>query len=180
MALCSGVNGDVPPKAALYPIWSRVQGWWVHVVEFCISMFLMQPYVFGPPPQHWMLCVLTSTWAENLENSLDASSHSLSHVRIMDIIPIMLWYHAIRGADKWFEDSPNCSFDHFFRPSLPRPFPLISLWCKSNICKYYYTHRLHIHSFPGGSGGKKPACNLGDLGVIPGWGRSPGEGNGPL
>ena len=120
----------------------------------------MQTYVFGPPPQHWMLCVLTSTWAENLENSLDASSHSLSHVRIMDIIPIMLWYHAMRGADKWFEDSPNCSFDHFFRPSLPRPFPLISLWCKSNICKYYNTHRLHIHSFPvGGSGGKEPACN---------------------
>ena len=32
--------------------------------------------------------------------------------------------------------------------------------------------------FPGGSNGKVSACNAGDLGSIPGWGRSPGEGNG--
>ena len=31
--------------------------------------------------------------------------------------------------------------------------------------------------FPGGSVGKKPACNKGNLGSIPGLGRSPGEGN---
>ena len=31
---------------------------------------------------------------------------------------------------------------------------------------------------PGGSEGKASACNAGDLGSIPGWGRSPGEGNG--
>ena len=32
--------------------------------------------------------------------------------------------------------------------------------------------------FPGGSEGKASACNAGDLGSIPGLGRSPGEGNG--
>ena len=32
--------------------------------------------------------------------------------------------------------------------------------------------------FPGGSDGKESACNTGDLGLIPGLGRSPGEGNG--
>ena len=32
--------------------------------------------------------------------------------------------------------------------------------------------------FPGGSEGKVSACNAGDLGLIPGSGRSPGEGNG--
>ena len=32
--------------------------------------------------------------------------------------------------------------------------------------------------FPGGSEGKESACNVGDLGSIPGSGRSPGEGNG--
>ena len=31
--------------------------------------------------------------------------------------------------------------------------------------------------FPGGSVGKESACNAGDLGLIPGLGRSPGEGN---
>ena len=32
--------------------------------------------------------------------------------------------------------------------------------------------------FPGGSEGRESACNAGDLGLIPGLGRSPGEGNG--
>ena len=32
--------------------------------------------------------------------------------------------------------------------------------------------------FPGGSTGKEPACNVGDLGSIPGLGRSAGEGIG--
>ena len=32
--------------------------------------------------------------------------------------------------------------------------------------------------FPGGSAGKESACNAGNLGLIPGLGRYPGEGNG--
>ena len=41
------------------------------------------------------------------------------------------------------------------------------------------TEQLIIIGFPGGSGGKKKsACNSGDLGWIPGLGRSPGEGHG--
>ena len=32
--------------------------------------------------------------------------------------------------------------------------------------------------FPGGSAGEESACNSGDLGLIPGLGRSPGEGKG--
>ena len=35
-----------------------------------------------------------------------------------------------------------------------------------------------MRGFPGGSDGKKPACNVGDPGSIPGSGKSPGEGNG--
>ena len=36
-----------------------------------------------------------------------------------------------------------------------------------------------LHSiFPGGSNGKESAYNAGDLGLIPGSGRSPGEGKG--
>ena len=36
---------------------------------------------------------------------------------------------------------------------------------------------MHV-DFPGGSDGKVSAYNAGDLGSIPGSGRSPGEGNG--
>ena len=35
---------------------------------------------------------------------------------------------------------------------------------------------LVVLGFPGGSDGKESACNVGDLGSVPGLGRSPGEG----
>ena len=39
---------------------------------------------------------------------------------------------------------------------------------------------LCLGGFPGGSDNKESACNAGDLDSIPGWGSSPGEGNGNL
>ena len=36
----------------------------------------------------------------------------------------------------------------------------------------------HIQGFPDSSAGKESACNAGDLGVIPGLGRTPREGKG--
>ena len=46
-----------------------------------------------------------------------------------------------------------------------------------NIKSYFKI--THIFSgFPSGSAGKEFACNAGDLGSIPGLGRSPGEGKG--
>ena len=47
--------------------------------------------------------------------------------------------------------------------------------------KHYITFISHISTdvcgpMPGGSDGKKSTCNLGDLGSIPGLGRSPGGG----
>ena len=46
-----------------------------------------------------------------------------------------------------------------------------------------YSNKSHLKfllDFPGGSHSKVSACNVGDLGSIPGLGRSPGEGNGNL
>ena len=37
---------------------------------------------------------------------------------------------------------------------------------------------VQVREFPGGSVGKESACSAGDLGLIPGSGRSPGERNG--
>ena len=48
----------------------------------------------------------------------------------------------------------------------------MSVWC-------VYMHAcMHMYSFPGGSDGQEFACNAEDLSLIPGSGRSPGEGNG--
>ena len=37
---------------------------------------------------------------------------------------------------------------------------------------------MSLSDFPGGSDGEESVCNAGDLGSIPGLGKSPGEGNG--
>ena len=47
--------------------------------------------------------------------------------------------------------------------------------------QYYLLELITRMSYKGlacGSAGKESACNEGDLGLIPGLGRSPGEGNG--
>ena len=41
-----------------------------------------------------------------------------------------------------------------------------------------YIYELYIRASLVAQRGKASACNAGDLGSIPGWGRSPGEGNG--
>ena len=49
------------------------------------------------------------------------------------------------------------------------------VWKKKKRRNIY--NKPHL-DFPGGSDGKASAYNAGDLGLIPGLGRSPGEGNG--
>ena len=48
---------------------------------------------------------------------------------------------------------------------------------QENFIKKIYFCFIH-RGIPGGSDSKASACNAGDLGSIPGSGRSPGEGNG--
>ena len=49
----------------------------------------------------------------------------------------------------------------------------------TNYQQWETGHRCaHWGSFPGGSAVKNPPANAGDVGSIPGFGRSPGEGNG--
>ena len=43
-----------------------------------------------------------------------------------------------------------------------------------------YIYSKAVLGFPGGSESKESVCNAGDLGLIPGWEKSPGEGNGNL
>ena len=62
---------------------------------------------------------------------------------------------------------------------------IVALQCYVSFCctmkwvsyMYIYIPSL-LEDFPGGSDGKVSGNNAGDLGLIPGSGRSPGEGNG--
>ena len=47
---------------------------------------------------------------------------------------------------------------------------------KKNIYTHIYTQK--TPGAPGGSDGEESACSVEDLALIPGLGRSPGEGNG--
>ena len=53
-------------------------------------------------------------------------------------------------------------------------------WAEKGLLKLvFWVFFLSIFmGFPGGSVDKESACHVGDLGSIPGSGRSPGEGNG--
>ena len=48
----------------------------------------------------------------------------------------------------------------------------------ADIYSYIHISIFFMWVFPGGLAGKELACNVGDLGSIPGLGRSPGEGKG--
>ena len=43
------------------------------------------------------------------------------------------------------------------------------------VCVYIHTHTM---GFPGGSNGEESTCSAGDVGLIPGLGRSPRGGHG--
>ena len=53
----------------------------------------------------------------------------------------------------------------------------LSLVFLSLICSKTFLKQL-LEIFPDGSDGKESACSAGDLGLIPGSGRAPREGNG--
>ena len=46
------------------------------------------------------------------------------------------------------------------------------------VCVYIHTYICIYRGFPGGSNSKESAYNVGNLGSIPGLGKSSGEGNG--
>ena len=63
------------------------------------------------------------------------------------------------------------------------PLALLELWaCNSHSLCFLELNSLQLSvfvlGFPGGSDGKESTCNAGDLGSIPGLGRSPGGGHG--
>ena len=59
-------------------------------------------------------------------------------------------------------------------PSLGAHHAFLEIYQYNMIFNIWYL----CMGFPGRSAGKESACNVGDLGSIPGLGRSPGEGKG--
>ena len=70
--------------------------------------------------------------------------------------------------------------DHFLNPDSGPPLqePVFIFTATLKAVGFNYLKLQMRKGFPGGSDGKEFAYNAGDPGLIPGWGRSPGEGNG--
>ena len=88
------------------------------------------------------------------------------------------WHFSIGasdGAPHWAPGAPGLSC-----------YPLkiyIYRFAQANLifwCSFFFFNFLCYMGVPGGSDSKVSACNVEDLGSIPGLGRSPGEGNGNL
>ena len=67
-----------------------------------------------------------------------------------------------RFASSWHPSGASLGLPVLCRPCTPENLPLAMLFL----------------GFPDSSDGKESACNAGDSGLIPGWRRSPGEGDG--
>ena len=58
------------------------------------------------------------------------------------------------------------------------------MWLKGTYYEYYHSYHFEYYEyytfkgFPGSSAGKESTCDAGDFGLIPGLGRSTGEGIG--
>ena len=79
---------------------------------------------------------------------------------------------------KWVHQLIHLFFFSFFFQQIPQYYTICS-WLNKQIQNFGFWRQLAKFCFPGGSeGGSLSACNVGDSGLIPGSGRSPGEGNG--
>ena len=89
----------------------------------------------------------------------------------------LLQYHTSKAAILW----PSA----FFMVQLSHPYMTIgktkalTRWTfVGKVMSLFFNTLSRFVGFPCGSAGKESACNMGDLGLIPGFGRSPGEGKG--
>ena len=87
------------------------------------------------------------------------------NVILLKTLSFNLWWAASISFTyilrRWYSENINNSFQKYPKPSI-----------------FYQTIEPLLWGFPYSSVGKESACNAGDLGLIPGLGRPPGEGNG--
>ena len=117
--------------------------------------------------KHW--AVRTNSEVTSITNFSNSASKTLTYSFAMKQ----------QQVEKSFQ---NSCFVHGLCPFLLRtPFLRLSLISLNpNLLLPLALSRGILRAFPGGSVGKESACNARDSSLIPGLGRSPGEGNGNL
>ena len=100
----------------------------------------------------------------------------LQHARLPCPSPIPGACSNSYPSSRWCHPTISSSIIHF--SSWLQSFPELRSLLRSQFFTCLFGFPLIRLDFPGGSDGKVSAYNVGGLGLIPGSGRSPGEGNG--
>ena len=107
---------------------------------------------------------------------LDCGRDAFSHARVSLCLSILVTQIRLSTSKvpTWWGPNAVCistSLSHIDSAPLSSVhFP--------NVYKLFYFRTHSSVGFPGGSASKESACHAGNLGSVPGLGRSPGEGNG--
>ena len=160
--------------------------WWatVHVVTkllllSCFSCVQLCNPIDGSPPDSPIPGILQARTLEWV--AISFSKAGKWKVKVKSLSRVRLF------ATPWtatYQAPPSMGFsrqEYWSGLPLPSPQRVRHNWA-INIFMNVFTlekfNKLNIYGgFPGGSEVKASACNVGDLGLIPGLGRSPGEGN---
>ena len=109
-------------------------------------------------------------------------THSISSQSIHDKDQIFFILSPLLPLLTQLQLTERDSHPHHCLPPLPVVFPIticiLPIYSTHFETRNYFRSVLMLSIFPGGSDSKVSAYNAGDLGSIPGSGRSPGEGNG--
>ena len=88
------------------------------------------------------------------------------------------WFSSFKLQISCSHFVPSANDALVFTPGFLCPLTCLSLVTSTGSCKIYATKSITKEGLPCGPAGKESACNAGGLGLIPGLGRSPGEGKG--
>ena len=89
--------------------------------------------------------------------------------RLLSLLPALLWHTGPLGQ------APAQIEEAHTRLAFAQVLSVVSGWSAGHVAPSSVS--LGGSCFPGGSAGRESACSEGDPGSIPGWRRSPGEGN---
>ena len=89
-------------------------------------------------------------------------------------LPILLQFHCQHPSPY---HQHGCTTWHSYLPAGLSVFTLLLWWSIHHPVARENLSKCTLGGFPGGYVHKESTCNAGDPGVIPGLGRSPGEGN---
>ena len=151
-------------------------------------LILCHPLLFLPPipPSIRVFSTLRMRWPKywSFSFSISPSSEHPGMISFrMDWLDLLAVQGTLRSLLHHSSKAPVFRCSAFFTGQLSHPYMTTGNTIALPYIKYMYIYMyiyIYIGGFTGGSDGKESASNSGYCGLIPGLGKSSGEGNGNL